>query len=60
MIGAWPQVPGVIETGNREVLSAMAPLRAVLPAGAGALGSAQFESMSSVAFDPQWVKSLAV
>ena len=60
VIGAWPQVPGVVETGNRDVLSAMAPLRAVLPAGAGALGSAQFESMSSVAFDPHWVKSLAV
>jgi dethiobiotin synthetase len=59
VIGAWPQDPGVVENGNREVLSAMAPLRAVLPAGAGAHRSAQFESMSSAAFDPHWVKSLA-
>ncbi|WP_123026350.1 dethiobiotin synthase [Mycolicibacterium stellerae] len=59
VIGAWPPDPGVVEAGNREVLSAMAPLRAVLPAGAGAFQPAQFESMSSAAFDPQWVKSLA-
>jgi dethiobiotin synthetase len=59
VIGSWPQIPGVVEAGNRDVLSAMAPLRAVLPSGAGALGPAQFDSMSSAAFDPQWVKSLA-
>jgi dethiobiotin synthetase len=59
VIGSWPHDPGVIETGNRDVLSAMTPLRAVLPAGAGAFEPAQFESMSSAAFDPQWVKSLA-
>jgi dethiobiotin synthetase len=58
VIGAWPHDPGVVEIGNREVLSAMAPLRAVLPAGAGANRSTQFESMSSAAFDPHWVKSL--
>jgi dethiobiotin synthetase len=59
VIGAWPQDPGIVEIGNREVLSTMAPLRAVLPAGAGALRSDRFESMSSVAFDPHWVTSLA-
>lgn len=58
-IGAWPRDPGVIETGNREVLSAMAPVRAVLPDGAGAYGQAQFESMSSAAFDSAWLRSLA-
>ena len=59
VIGAWPQDPGFIESDNRDVLSTMAPVRAVLPAGAGAFEPAQFESMSSAAFDPQWVKGLA-
>lgn len=58
VIGAWPQEPGVIEAGNRDALSAMAPLRAVLPDGAGAFTPAQFESMSSQAFDAKWVKDL--
>ena len=59
VIGAWPSNPGVIETDNRDVLSSMAPVRAALPTGAGAFESAQFESMSSAAFEPQWVESLA-
>jgi dethiobiotin synthetase len=59
VIGSWPKDPGVIEAGNREVLSAMAQLRAVLPAGAGVFEPRRFESMSAAAFDPQWVKSLA-
>lgn len=58
IVGAWPRHPGVIETGNREVLSSMAPLRAVLPDGAGAFARAEFEAMSSAAFDPQWVGDL--
>ncbi len=58
VVGAWPRDPGVIETGNREVLSSMAPLRAVLPDGAGAFARAEFEAMSSEAFDPQWVGDL--
>ncbi len=59
VIGAWPLEPDVIETGNRAVLAGMAPLRAVLPDGAGALDPRQFEAMSSAAFDSQWVKDLA-
>ena len=59
VIGAWPGNYGVIEAGNREVLSRMAPLRALLPAGAGALEPARFESMSSAAFDTAWVQDLA-
>ncbi|OBB00254.1 dethiobiotin synthase [Mycobacteriaceae bacterium 1482268.1] len=59
VIGAWPNDPGIIEMGNREVLSTMAPLRAVLPDGAGAFDAARFESMSSQAFDAQWIGSLA-
>jgi dethiobiotin synthetase len=58
VIGAWPQSQGVIESGNREALSTMAPLRAVLPDGAGRYLPAQFESMSSEAFDTQWIRSL--
>ena len=58
VIGAWPREPGTVETGNRDALAAMAPVRAVLPDGAGALSAAKFESMSASVFDPQWVASL--
>ena len=58
VIGAWPREPGTVETGNRDVLSTMAPLRAVLPDGAGALSPAEFESMSMSAFDATWVANL--
>ena len=58
VIGAWPPDPGPAEEGNREALQRLAAVRAVLPAGAGAMGAAEFESMSASAFDPQWVKSL--
>jgi dethiobiotin synthetase len=30
-----------------------------LPAGAGSVSTAEFESMSAAAFDAQWVTSLA-
>jgi dethiobiotin synthetase len=58
VIGAWPREPGVAEEGNRDALGQMAAVRAVLPAGAGAMSAAEFESMSATAFDPQWVASL--
>jgi dethiobiotin synthetase len=58
VVGAWPQQPGVVETGNREVLATMAPVRAVLPDGAGAFAATEFASMSSAAFDPHWVREL--
>jgi dethiobiotin synthetase len=58
VIGAWPCEPGVAEAGNRHELGRMAPLRAVLPAGAGSMSMGEFESMSRAAFDPQWVASL--
>ncbi|HEX7426423.1 MAG TPA: dethiobiotin synthase [Mycobacterium sp.] len=58
VIGAWPREPGTVETGNRDALSTMAPVRAVLPDGAGALSAAEFESMSASAFDPEWIESL--
>jgi dethiobiotin synthetase len=58
VIGVWPSEPGAAEAGNRDALSELAAVRAVLPAGAGAMSAAEFESMSASAFDPQWVTSL--
>jgi dethiobiotin synthetase len=58
VIGAWPRKPDAAEAGNRDALSELATVRAVLPAGAGAMSAAEFESMSASAFDPQWVTSL--
>lgn len=59
VIGAWPRDPGVAEAGNRDALERLAPLRALLPAGAGAMSAGEFETMSAAAFDAQWVTSLA-
>ena len=59
VIGAWPREPGVAEAGNRDALGRLAEVRAVLPAGAGAMSAAEFEAMSAAAFDAQWVTSLA-
>jgi dethiobiotin synthetase len=59
VIGAWPREPGVAEVGNRDALAKLDEVRAVLPAGAGALAAEEFESMSAAAFDTQWVTSLA-
>ena len=58
VIGAWPGEPGIVEAGNRDALEALAPVRAVLPDGAGAFSAAEFETMSASAFDAQWVRSL--
>ena len=58
VIGAWPGEPGIVEGGNRDALEALAPVRAVLPDGAGAFSAAEFETMSAPAFDAQWVRSL--
>jgi dethiobiotin synthetase len=58
VIGAWPADPGPAEVCNRDALSGMAPLRAVLPAGAGSMRAGEFEAMSAAAFDPQWIAGL--
>lgn len=58
VIGAWPSEPGTVEQGNREALSRLAPLRAVLPAGLGAASPAEFEAVCSSVFDPDWIASL--
>jgi dethiobiotin synthetase len=58
VIGAWPREPGPVESGNRDALGGLAPLRAVLPVGAGASSATEFESMSTTAFDAEWVAGL--
>jgi dethiobiotin synthetase len=58
VIGAWPAEPGVAEAGNRDALAGLAPLRAVLPAGAGSLSAAEFTAMSVAAVDRAWLLSL--
>ena len=58
VIGAWPSDPGPAEDGNRQALGRLAPLRAVLPAGMGAMSATEFEAASASAFDPAWVASL--
>ncbi len=60
VIGAWPSDPGPAELDNREALSKLAPVRAVLPAGLGAVSATEFEAVSASAFDPAWVASLGV
>lgn len=59
VIGAWPAEPGPVEIGNREALAKMAPVRAVLPAGAAAMPREQFEQMSGAAIDRDWLAELA-
>jgi len=58
VIGAWPAQPGPVHTCNREALARLAPLRAVLPAGAGKLAPGDFAAMSASAFDPDWLATL--
>ncbi|MEX3648208.1 ATP-dependent dethiobiotin synthetase BioD, partial [Mycolicibacterium porcinum] len=58
VIGAWPENPGVAESGNRESLAQLAPVRAVLPAGAGTASAAEFEKICADAFDRDWLTGL--
>lgn len=58
VIGSWPGRPGPAETSNRVALDRLGPLRAALPAGAGAMDAAQFADMSAAAFDRDWVAAL--
>lgn len=58
VIGACPAVPDVAAAGNRDALALLAPVRAVLPAGAGLLSKADFAAVSAGAFDRAWVESL--
>lgn len=58
VIGAWPAEPGLAEVGNAEALARLAPLRAQLPAGLGAVTVPEFESVSTAAFERAWAESL--
>lgn len=59
VIGAWPDHPGVAESGNRDALARLAPVRAVLPAGAGRASAEEFEKICADAFDLNWLTGLA-
>ncbi|MCV7422812.1 ATP-dependent dethiobiotin synthetase BioD [Mycobacterium yunnanensis] len=58
VVGSWPATPGVVEETNRVALQDIAPVRAVLPSGAGALAPQAFAELSAAAFDTEWVRSL--
>ncbi|BBY29786.1 dethiobiotin synthase [Mycolicibacterium sediminis] len=58
VVGSFPLRPGPAEATNRVALGAIAPVRAALPAGAGALDPAAFADLSQSAFDDRWVRSL--
>jgi dethiobiotin synthetase len=58
VIGSWPQRAGLVESSNRSALARLAPVRAVLPAGAGSMDAAKFADMSAAAFDRDWVATL--
>jgi len=58
VIGAWPAVPGVAESDNRDELARLADLRAALPAGSGSAAPEVFEGISAAAFDGRWIAGL--
>jgi dethiobiotin synthetase len=58
VIGDWPLRPGLVAESNRSALARLSPVRAALPAGSGALGEADFATMSAEAFDRDWVTTL--
>lgn len=58
VIGAWPTAPGPAEMSNRAALAALAPVRAVLPAGAGCARADEFAAVSDAEFDRAWVTGL--
>ncbi len=58
VIGRWPAVPDAAAAYNRGALDRLAPVRAVLPDGAGAWDPVQFAAMSRGVFDHDWVAGL--
>lgn len=58
VVGSWPSEPGVAEESNRTALDRIAPVRAVLPSGAGALRPPAFAELSAAAFAAEWVQGL--
>ena len=59
VIGSWPDAPDAADVSNRATLPRLAPVRAVLPAGAGGLSAEQFAAMSVAAVDAGWLRGLA-
>lgn len=59
VIGSWPAEPGAAQLSNREALARLAPVRAVLPEGAGALAVSEFAELSRAAFATDWVSAPA-
>jgi len=59
VIGSWPANPGPAEEFNRDALAGLAPVRAVIPAGAAMLDAGEFADMSRRAVDPVWLAELA-
>ncbi|MCG5433522.1 dethiobiotin synthase [Mycobacterium sp. MYCO198283] len=58
VIGSWPAVPGPAELTNRDELAALAPVRAVLPAGAGASDAGSFAALCDDVVDGDWLGTL--
>jgi dethiobiotin synthetase len=58
VIGSWPVRPDAVDTSNSAALARLAPLRAVMPAGAGSLDAGAFAAMSARVFDRDWLLSL--
>jgi dethiobiotin synthetase len=58
VIGSWPRTPGAAEEFNLGALARLAPVRAVLPAGAAALSPVDFAAMSRAAFESDWLAGL--
>ncbi|MGH3633318.1 dethiobiotin synthase [Mycobacterium sp.] len=58
VIGSWPARPAAVEISNRAALAKLAPVQAVLPAGAGSLDAAEFAALSTGTFDGGWVTAL--
>jgi len=58
VIGSWPAQPGAAAAGNRSALAQLAPVRAVLPEGAGALSPTDFAALTREIFDAEWLAGL--
>lgn len=59
VIGAWPHEPGIAELDNRQALVELAPVRAALPAGAGAATAERFAAIAATVFDADWITGLS-
>lgn len=58
VIGRWPAQPDAAAAYNRGALDTLAPVRAVLPDGAGVLPADEFATLSRREIDPDWIVGL--